>query len=294
MMRKANISDRLTYFGFTLIPVLLYAVFYVFQVLSGIFYSFTDWNGMRFDFKMVGLDNYKWLIHSQNFWRSLGTTFRYALLLVVCSVTVSLALAMVLDSVKRKWLKTLTKSLFFIPAMLGTVTIAMIWSQLYYRAIPILGEFFHIEFLKVNPLGVPKYTLYATIFVNVWQEVAIPTLIFIAGLQSIPHELYESAQVDGASPFKRFRYITVPHLLPTFVVVLVLLVKSGFTAFDFPYALTGGGPARATEVIAIAVVNDAFQNYRFSVANAEAVVLFIIIAAISITQIKLSNRRYQD
>jgi raffinose/stachyose/melibiose transport system permease protein len=292
-MRKANPSDRLTYLGFTIIPVTLYAVFYVFQVLSGLFYSFTDWNGMRAEFNMVALDNYKWLLHSRNFWRSLGTTFQYAILLVTCTITVSLALAMSLDSLQRKWLKTFTKSLFFIPAMLGTVTIAMIWNQLYYRAIPILGELFNIEFLKASPLGVPKYTLLATIFVNVWQEVAIPTLIFIAGLQSIPRELYESAQVDGASPFLRFRYITMPHLLSTFVVILVLLVKSGFTAFDYPYALTGGGPARATEVIAIAVVNDAFQNYRFSVANAEAVVLFIIIASISVFQIRLSNKRYQ-
>ncbi|GHV12083.1 ABC transporter permease [Spirochaetia bacterium] len=289
-MKKGNLSDRLTYFGFTLIPLGLYCVFYVFQVLSGIFYSFTNWNGMSPDFSLVGFKNYAFLMRSQNFWRSMGTTFKYALLLVALTITVSLILALCLDSYRRKWVKTLTKAIFFIPAMLSAVTVALIWSQLYYRAIPVIGEALNIGILKTNPLGSPATTLPATVFVNVWQSVAIPTLIFIAGLQSIPRELYESAQMDGAAPLRRFTAITVPYMLPTFVVNLVLLVKGGFTTFDYPYALTGGGPVRATEVIAISIVNDAFQTYRFSLANAEAMVLFVVIALISIVQIKLSQR----
>jgi raffinose/stachyose/melibiose transport system permease protein len=130
----------------------------------------------------------------------------------------------------------------------------------------------------------------ATVFVNIWQSVAIPTLIFIAGLQSIPRELHESAEIDGASPFQRFRFITIPGIMPIIIVNLVLLVKAGFTTFDYPYALTGGGPARATEVIAISIVNDAFTNMRFAIANAEAAVLFVIIAVISVVQINLSRK----
>lgn len=289
-MQKASYGDRLTYIGFTIIPLLLYAVFYVFQVASGIFYSFTDWNGMSLQFSMVGFKNYIWLLHNPTFWRSLGTTFRYAALLVVFTMILSMILALSLDSLKKK-IQTIAKSIYFVPAMLGSVTVALIWSQLYYRAIPFIGNALNIEFLKSSPLAAPKTTMIATVFVNIWQSVAIPTLIFIAGLQSVPRELYESAQIDGASPLQRFRCITMPGIMPIFIVNLVLLVKGGFTTFDYPYALTGGGPARATEVIAISIVNDAFQNLRFAIANAEAGILFVIIASISFVQIKMSNRR---
>ena len=118
----------------------------------------------------------------------------------------------------------------------------------------------------------------------------MPTVIFIAGLQQIPDEQFESARMDGATAFQRFRYITMPYLLPTVTVNLVLTIKQGFTSFDFPYALTGGGPARATEVIGITIYNDAFKNMRFSVANAEACILFVIVALFSLTQLKLTSK----
>jgi raffinose/stachyose/melibiose transport system permease protein len=290
-MKKGALSDRLTYLGFTLVPLGLYCTFYVFQVLSGIFYSFTDWNGMSPAYKLVGFKNYGFLLKSPVFWRSMTTTFKYALLLVFLTILVSLILALCLDTYQRKGLKAFTKAIFFIPAMLSSVTVALIWNQLFYRAIPLIGSSFNIDILKASPLGNPRTTLPATVFINVWQSVAIPTIIFIAGLQSIPRELYESAQMDGASPLQRFHSITFPFILPTFVVNMVLLVKSGFTTFDYPYALTGGGPVRATEVISISIVNDAFQTYRFAMANAEAMLLFVIIACISIVQIRLSARR---
>ena len=117
----------------------------------------------------------------------------------------------------------------------------------------------------------------------------MPTVIFIAGLQQIPEEQYESAKIDGATAFQRFRYVTFPYLLPTVTVNLILTIKQGFTSFDFPYALTGGGPVRATEVIGILIYNDAFKNMRFSMANAEACILFVIVAIFSLTQLKLTS-----
>ena len=287
-MKRINLSDRLTFVGFTIIPLGLYAVFYVFQVFCGIFYSFTDWNGMSIDYKLVGFRNYGILFTNPVFWRSLRTTFRYAAYLVVFTMVLALVLALALDSLKV--FKTFLKSIYFLPAMLGAVTVALIWNQIYFRALPVIGNALNIGLLKQSPLGSPKTTLLATVFINVWQAVAIPTIIFIAGLQSVPRELYESAEIDGASALQRFRFITMPGIFPIFIVNLVLLVKAGFTAFDYPYTLTGGGPARATEVIAIAIINDAFVNYRFSMANAEAAILFIIIASISFIQIRFSSK----
>ena len=121
----------------------------------------------------------------------------------------------------------------------------------------------------------------------------MPTVIFIAGLQQIPEEQYESAKIDGATAFQRFRYVTFPYLLPTVTVNLILTIKQGFTSFDFPYALTGG-PVRATEVIGILIYNDAFKNMRFSMANAEACILFVIVAIFSLTQLKLTSKGGTD
>ena len=109
-------------------------------------------------------------------------------------------------------------------------------------------------------------------------------------VESMPESLFEAAKIDGATAFQRFRYITMPFLLPTVTVNLVLTIKQGFTSFDFPFALTGGGPVRSTEVIGVLIYNDAFKNLRFSVANAEACLLFLVVAVFSLTQLKLTSR----
>lgn len=209
-------------------------------------------------------------------------------MLVVVVILASLLLSISLNSLR--WFKTFVKSIFFVPAMIGGVTIALIWDQLFYRVVPLIGQLLGIGWLSQSLLMTGKTALPAVVFVQAWQAVAMPTVIFIAGLQQIPEEQYESAKIDGATAFERFRYITMPYLLPTVTVNLVLTIKQGFTSFDFPYALTGGGPVRATEVIGILIYNDAFKNMRFSVANAEACILFVVVAAFSLTQLKLTSK----
>lgn len=216
------------------------------------------------------------------------TTLNYSIRLVVGVILTSLLLAISLNSLKR--FKTFVKSIFFVPAMIGGVTIALIWDQLFYRMVPLIGQALGIEWLSQSLMMTGKTALPAVVFVQTWQAVAMPTVIFIAGLQQIPDEQYESAKIDGATAFQRFRYITMPYLLPTVTVNLVLTIKQGFTSFDYPYALTGGGPVRATEVIGILIYNDAFKNLRFSVANAEACILFVMVAIFSLTQLKLTSK----
>lgn len=286
--RKQNWTENWTYFSFTIIPFILYSYFYVNSVITGIRYSFTDWNGIDTSYAYIGFTNYTRLFRNPNFWRSIRTTLYYAALLVIGVIVLSLILSLALNSMRR--LKNFVKSIFFIPAMIGSVTIALIWDQLFYRVVPQIGELMGISALSQSPLADPKTAIFAVVFVNIWQSVAMPTVIFLAGLQSIPEEHYESAMLDGANTFQRFRFITFPFLLPTITVNLVLMIKQGFTTFDYPYALTGGGPVRATEVIGITIYNDAFSNMRFSIANAEACVLFIIVAIVSVLQIRFSSR----
>lgn len=281
--------DRKMFFLVTLIPLILYTFFYVFSVISGINYSFKDWDGISLSSSYVGFRNYMLILQNPLFGKSLLVTLKYAVLLVCGVISTSLVLALSLNSLRR--VRTLFKSIFFIPAMIGGITIAMIWDQLYYRVVPLIGRALGIDLFSQSPLAMTNTAIFAVAFVNIWQAVAMPTLIFVAGLQTIPEELYESAMLDGASAFQRFRYITFPYLIPTITVNLVLNIKSGFTVFDYPFVLTAGGPVRSTTVIGVLIYNDAFQNMKFSMANAEACVLFVIIAALSFLQIKLSSRK---
>ncbi len=285
-------SSKVTYFGFTIIPVLLYTYFYVFSVINGIRYSFTNWDGMSQNYDFIGFKNYILLMKNPNFWNSMKTTLLYSIMLVVCVTVVSLLLAISLNSLKT--FRVFTKSVFFVPAMIGGVTIALIWDQLYYRVVPVIGQLLGIEWLSQSLLMTGKTALPAVVFVHAWQAVALPTIIFIAGLQQIQEEQFESAQIDGASLFKRFRYITMPYILPTVTINVILLIKQGFTSFDFPYALTGGGPVRSTELIGILIYNDAFKNLKFSTANAEACLLFIVVSIFSLTQLKLTSKGGND
>lgn len=286
--KNKRLSGRYTFFLFTVIPVALYTFFYVVSVINGVRYSFTNWDGMAKDFDFVGFKNYSLLLQNPNFWNSLKTTVCYSVLLVIGVIVTSLLLAISLNSLKI--FKTLIKSIYFVPAMIGGVTISLIWDQIYYRVVPVIGQALGIEVLSNSPLMSMDIALPAVVFVQLWQAVALPTVIFIAGLQQIPDEQYESAKIDGASAFQRFRYITMPYLLPTITVNLVLTIKQGFTSFDFPFAMTGGGPVRSTEVIGILIYNDAFKNMRFSMANAEACILFVIVAIFSLTQLKLTSK----
>ena len=283
-----KISGRAIYFSFTIVPVILYSFFYVYSVISGVRYSFTDWDGMLPEFNLIGFKNYEALFKNPNFWNSLKTTVLYSIMLVVGVIVLSLLLAVSLNSLRK--FRTFMKSVFFVPAMIGGITIALIWDQLFYRVVPLIGKALGIDWLSQSVLMTGNTALLAVIFVHIWQAVALPTVIFIAGLQQIPDEQYESAKINGATVFERFRYITFPYLIPTLTVNLVLMVKQGFTSFDFPFALTGGGPVRATEVIGILIYNDAFKNMKFSVANAEACVLFVIVAVFSLTQMKLTSK----
>ena len=285
---RETVADRMTNVLFTLPALLLYCVFFIYPVLLGVNYSFTDWNGIAKEYTYIGFQNYWNLFKNPFFWQSMRITLMYTLMLVVGVMFLSLVLSLSLNSMKH--FQTFTKSVFFVPAMIGGVTIALIFDQIYYRVIPVIGHALGISALSQSPLATTKTALIAIVAVNIWQATAMPTLIFMAGLQSVPGDLYESAMLDGASAWQRFRYITFPYLIPTFTINMVLIVKAGIVTFDYIWALTQGGPSRSTNVIGIMIYNDAFNNMKFSLANAESMVLFLIIAVLSAIQIKLSSK----
>lgn len=282
-------SKKATYFLFSLPALLLYTYFYVFSVYRGVIYSLTDWNGISKTYNFIGFENYSTLFESRRFIDALFRTAKYAIIFVIIVIILSFVVALCLDSLRK--LKGFMRSIFFFPAMISSVAVTLTWDQLFYRAVPYVGELLNINILKINPLASPKTAIYAVMFVHMWQALAMPTIIFLAGLQSIPQELVESAKIDGSNRYHIFKHIILPFMVPTLTVNIVLQLKGAITMFDYAYALVQGGPARSTELVSLLIMNDAFSNMRFSLANAQAFVLFVIIAILSTLQIKLTEHQ---
>lgn len=166
----------------------------------------------------------------------------------------------------------------------------MIFKQIFNYGLPAIGESLNIEFLKTSLLGTTYGSIFAAIFVMLWQGVAMPIIIFLSGLQTIPTEIKEAAAIDGATSRQTFWSIELPYLLPSISMVFIMALKAGLTAFDQIFALTGGGPSNATTSIGLLVYNYAFKSNQYGYANAIALILFLLIAIVSIVQIKISKR----
>ncbi len=268
---------------------LLYCTFFIFPVFLGFYYSMTNWNGISKNIGFIGLQNFQRIFSDKRFLNALTFNARYCVMLTVCIVVLGVLLALLLNS-KVKGI-TFYRSMYFIPAVLSMLTVGLIFNQIFYRAIPHIGKALNIATLSKNILSSPKTAVYGILFVNVWQGVAMPTLLFLAGLQTIPADLYEAAAIDGATSAKSFWHITLPFLIPTLSVVMVLTVKGGITVFDYVKSLTDGGPGGATEAVSLLIYSNAFVDTKYSYAVAEAIVLGLIIAAISAVQISITNRK---
>ncbi len=284
-----NRSKKLTFFFFALPGVLLYSTFFIFPVGLGIYYSFTDWDGITRKYDFIGFTNYLDIFKDERFLKALMFNVIYCVLLTIAIVGRGKILAVLLNS-QIKGI-TFFRAMYFVPAVLSMVTIGLIFNQIYYRAIPPIGQALGIEFLSQSILSSPDTAVYGILFVNVWQGVATPTLLFLAGLMTVPLELYEAAQLDGANAFSKFRFITLPFLMPVLSVVMVLTVKAGLGVFDYVETMTEGGPAGATESLSMLIYSNAFIESKYAYAVSEAIVVGIIIAVISAVQISITNKK---
>jgi len=283
--RKLN---EYTLFLFTVPALVLYTIFFTYPMLSGLYYSLTDWNGLSKKFNFVGIKNFTTVLSDDRIRNSLGFTVKYCILLVIFTVAISLTLALLLNSKIR--MQSFVRSVYFFPTVLSLITVGLIFNQIYYQILPIIGKTLHIGFLSSNILANAKLAPYGILFVNLWQGVAIPTVLFIAALQSVPADLIEAAKIDGATGFQRFKSVVIPFLIPVMNIVIILTLKAGLTLFDYVKAMTDGGPGRATESIGVLVYTYAFQEMKFSYGVTLSVVLFIIITFVSVFQMKFLSR----
>jgi raffinose/stachyose/melibiose transport system permease protein len=295
MAGKKNGSARYRFyrkitFGFMVLPgTALYIMFFIVPIIWGIYYSFTNYNGIARKENFVGLDNYINGFKNPRFLGSLNFTLRYALCLIVFISLLSLCLALLLN---RKFApRKYVRAVFFLPAVLSGLTVGIVFDQLYARALPVIGKFFEIGTPALNVLSRKNTAFWGVLFVHVWQGLSIPTVLFLAGLQVIPDDLIEAAMIDGANKLQRFRQITLPFIMPIISIVLVLSLKSGLMVFDYIMAMTAGGPGGSTESLAFLIYNHGFVERKFSTAIAEAVMMAVLICGISFVQISWTNKR---
>ena len=290
---SAMTRERITTYGLFCLPgFIAYCVFLIFPILMGIYYSFMDWNGISKGYNFIGFANYAKLFTDKKFGEALLFNFRYTIMLIVGVVVISVVLALLLNKEFKG--RSFFRTLYFLPAVLSMITVSLVFKQVFFYVLPAIGKALGIEALSTNILASKQNAIYGVLFVHLWQGVALPTLLFLAGLQTIPTELYEAAAIDGANGWQQFKHITVTYLIPTLSVVLVLLVKQGLMVFDYVKSMTAGGPGTATQTIALLIYNNGFERNRYSYSIAQAIATGVIIALISAIQIQASNRKKVD
>jgi multiple sugar transport system permease protein len=279
---------------FFLAPALvLIAVFLVLPVLAGLFLSLTDFDvyaiGSPAIARFVGLRNYARALASPDFWRALRNTFYFCLVGGPLSVMASLIAALLVGARLARW-KPLFRTIFFTPVVTTLVAVAIVWRYLYHPHYGLLNYLLGaIGIHPVDWLGDPHWAMPAIILMAVWKNFGYNMLIFVAGLQSIPQELYEAAEIDGAGFRQSFRHITLPGLAPTFLFVGVTTMIGYLQLFAEPYVMTQGGPLRSTTSVVLLMYEEGFRWWRMGTASAIAFILFAITLAGTLVQMRLQR-----
>ena len=260
-------------------------IFWLFPVVFAFILSFTDWDllsGLR-GIEFIGLKNYLALPSDTKFLRSLLNNLYFTAAVVPLTVIFGLALAVVIH--EYVWGKKFFRLIFFLPYISNIVAVSIVWSLLYRHYGP-LANILRLIGIENPPsfLADMKWALPAIIFMSVWMQAGYASLIYSAGLQGIPQDLYEAADIDGIGRWKRFTLITVPLLRPTTFFIVITSLITSFQVFAQVQVMTNGGPAGSTSVLVFYIYQNAFRFYRFGYASSIAVVLFIIIFLITLIQ----------
>ena len=287
-LRRWARSDRrrrlLTGYLFVLPAVLYFGRFFVVSVIEAFTLSLTRWKIIT-EPVFVGLDNYARLVSDQAFHHSLLVTWVYTIGVTVASLVIALALGVLLQ---RSWpLIGLIRTGYFVPLVVPLLVVGVVWNYAFnvsYGFIPEVTS--ALGFGRAGWLDTPSLAMPALIIVGIWRMVGFSTILFIAGLEGIPEELYEIAKIDGASSWASFRFITLPLLRPTTIMVLIVTVLFNLQIFDLVYSLTLGGPGDATRVALLNIYETGFRHLEMGYALAKAMVFLVMMLIISLVQMK--------
>lgn len=279
---------------FCLPALVFFTVFFAVPVFSGFYYSLFNWTGFS-DVKMedfIGFQNYIDIFKNSVTLGAFTNTIIYAVLVTALQNIAGLSLALALDN--KLMGRGVLRSLFFIPNLLSPVVIGFSWSMILDPRNGTLNYILRgigLDALAQNWLGNPSIALYSVIFVAAWAASGYYMIIYLAGLQGVPIELYEASTIDGANWGQRFRYITFPLIAPSFTISMLVSMIGALKVFDIIYIMTNGGPGFATEVISTEIYKNAFGANKSGYSTAISVVLFIAILFISLIELKVLKKR---
>jgi multiple sugar transport system permease protein len=281
---------------FFLAPALfLITVFFFIPVAASLLLSVTDFDlygiASVSNTRFIGLRNYSRLLQTPDFWAALRNTFYFAFVGGPLTIAVSLGAALLLSS-KLVRFKSFFRTIYFTPFVTTLVAVAIVWRYLYHTRYGLFNYgLARIGIRPIDWLGDPHWAMPAIILMAVWKSFGYNMLIFIAGLQSIPTELYDAAEIDGAGAVRRFFNITLPMLAPTLIFVSVITMIGYFQLFAEPYVMTQGGPLRSTTSVVLLMYEEGFRWWRMGYAAAIAFVLFIVILLATLVQFRLQRER---
>jgi multiple sugar transport system permease protein len=273
--------------------LVLLTIFFFVPVIAGLALSLTDFDlytiGDPRNVRFVGFENYKDLLSSGIFWTAFANTMYFALVGGPLTVAVSLAAALLVNA-KLTRFKPLFRTIYFAPVVTTLVAVAIVFKYIYHPRFGMLNRFLDwLGLPQPDWLGNPKLAMFAIILLAVWKGFGYTMIIFIAGLQQIPEELYEAARLDGAGWWGQFRHVTLPMLAPTFLFVGVVVAIGQLQIFAEPYVMTRGGPLNKTVTMVMLMYEQGFKFWEMGYAAAVAFVLFLVIGAATLVQIRLQR-----
>ncbi len=279
------------YLWMVLPAFLLFFAFHTFPVLQGVFFSFTDSPGYG-EWGFVGLSNYTALFTDPRIGHAYLFTAQFAVVATILTNVLALAIAVGLNG-KIKFRTTL-RAVYFIPYVLAILVVGYVFQYLFTFSIPAMAEALGVEALTTSILADESWAWVAIVVLAVWQSTAFSIVLYLAGLQTVPAELYEAASLDGASAARRFRSITFPMIFGFFTINMVLSLKGFLQVFDHIFALTAGGPGTATESVGVLIYRGGFQGGEYGYQLANAVLFMIVIIAFAVFQLRVLQGREEQ
>lgn len=291
MVKKAELKRTLKPLVYMLPALVIYLIVIVIPTFYTLYLSLFEWNGVSAEKVFVGLGNYIELFTNDTVFQ---TGLKNNIIWTVCSLVISMTIALLLALMLKKSFKgrTLFRAIFYFPFILSNVVVATIWVWLYNPSMGLFNdilEMFGIE--GVAWLAEPKIALFAVFVASTWQHVGSSMVIFLAGLQSIPEEPYESAKVDGANSFQAFIHVTIPMLRETFIIVFATTLFYSMRVFDIIYAMTGGGPSHSTQVLASWMYYQSFTLNNVGMGSAISIILFILVMIVAVPYILWQGKK---
>lgn len=274
------------------------AVFFALPVLAAFALSLTDFDiyalaDLR-NLRFVGLDNYIGLLGNRLFWSALGNTVYFVVAGVPLSIAVSLGAALLLHS-KLGGFKPFFRTAYFAPVVTTVVAVAVIWQYLFHTRYGLVNwGLSHLGIDPIDWLGDPHWAMPTIIAFAVWKNFGYNMIIFLAGLQSIPEDLYEAARIDGASPWRQFRHVTLPMLGPVLSMVSIITLAGYFQLFAEPYVMTQGGPLQSTVSVLYLMYDEGFKWWNLGNASAVAFLLFVLMTLVTSILLRVARRRGRE